>query len=318
MQIKLVSIVIPCFNEDTVIDEFYKRIQNITDKISEIKYEFIFINDGSVDKTENKLNKIAELDQRVRVLHLASNRGHQNAITAGIDYANGDFIATIDADLQDPPEVITEMILKAKEGFDIVHAQRKIRSGESRFKLFTAWLFYKIINFLTNDGIIENCGDFRGFTKPVLDAIKNYREPHRFLRGLFVNVGFRQCVVKYDRDKRFAGKTKYPFSKMVRLALNAVVSFSTSPIKLISWISILLWGFSLIYLAISITVYVIFPDKVEAGWTSIIILLFFFSGLQLFCIGILGTYIGRIFEQGQNRPLYWIRDARNIHTDKFQ
>jgi dolichol-phosphate mannosyltransferase len=314
--INKVAFIIPCYNECKVINEFYRRVKNVVQELSAYEFEFLFINDGSTDGTAELLNLLAEHDISVRVLHFAKNFGHQIAITAGMDYASGDVFVTIDADLQDPPELVKDMLLKIQDGYQVVHAQRKSRAGETKFKLITAWMFYQLMHkFLAKD-LVENCGDFRAFTCSVAKAAQSFREQHRFMRGMFAIIGFRQCVIQYDRDARYAGKTKYSLQSMIRLANNAVFSFSSAPIKAINWLSFVLCGISLIYLIKSLINHFIFHETVQ-GWTSVITLLFFFSGLNIFILGVIGSYVGRIFEQGKQRPLYWLSDIKNIDISKI-
>jgi len=316
VKINLISVIIPCFNENETIEEFFRRLYSVASSIEDYTFEFIFVNDGSTDKTGEILNDFAQKDQRIKVLHLACNRGHQIALTAGMDHAMGDIIVTIDADLQDPPELINEMLEKIEAGFDIVHAQRRKRSGESWFKMITSRLFYRLMIWCSSTPIIPDCGDFRVFTRAVLETITAFRMPHRFLRGTFASLGFNQIIIQYDRSPRYAGHTKYPFLKMLNLSIDAILGFSTAPIRFISWISISLWAVSLIYLIYALIYYFIYKLTVP-GWTSIIVLLFLFTGLILFSISIIGSYVGRIFSQGQNMPLYWLCDARNINFDKI-
>jgi dolichol-phosphate mannosyltransferase len=311
MKVQSISIVIPCFNEELTIEEFYKQILAFADEIIDRKFEFIFVNDGSVDKTGLILNKISENDKRVKVLHLAQNRGHQIALTAGLDHTSGDMIVTIDADLQDPPEIIREMLQRIEEGYDVVHAQRHHRNGETIFKLLSARFFYRLMRWFAKISIIEDCGDFRAITRPVLDTVIAFRTPHRFLRGIFTQIGFNQCVITYDRNARYAGSTKYPFFKMFNLSIDAILGFTSAPIRAITWFSIALWSVSLIYLIKSLFEHFVLHVTVP-GWTSLVVMLIFFTGLILFCISILGAYVGRIFEQGKRQPLYWPSDARNI------
>lgn len=317
MNITKISYVIPCYNEAEVIREFYGRLSAIAQELNPYAFEFIFINDGSFDDTPAILNELSEKDERVKVLHFAKNLGHQIAITAGIDFSSGDVIVTIDADLQDPPELFKQMLEKIREGYDVVHAQRRRRAGETWFKRATAWFFYKLLKKVTDHNLVENSGDYRAFTRPVLKAVQRFREQHRFIRGIFSSIGFKQYVLPYDRDRRFAGKTKYPISKMLQLALNAVLSFSSSPIKLISWLSFSLWFASLLYLAKALIDHYILKNTAK-GWTSIIILMTFFTGIIIFCLSILAAYVARIFEQGQGRPIYWLSDARNIDIDEVE
>ncbi|MBF0408397.1 MAG: glycosyltransferase family 2 protein [Candidatus Riflebacteria bacterium] len=311
-----ISLIVPCYNESEVLGEFFRRVNLLAEKLASYEFEFLFVNDGSTDSTAEILNSFADKDLRVKVLHFARNQGHQISLTAGMDFASGDYIVTIDADLQDPPEVIPEMIEKMSEGYQVIHAQRRTRAGETGFKLFTAWLFYQVMcRFLARD-IVPDSGDFRAFTRQVMKVIRGFREKHRFLRGTFAVVGFKQCIVKYDRDSRFAGETKYPVKKMIKLAADAVLSFSSSPIRAITWLSLLLWSSSLIYLVKALIEKFILHETVQ-GWTSIIFLLTFFTGLNLFCLGIIGSYIGRIFEQGQKRPLYWLSNVRNVKRNEI-
>ncbi|MCP4197681.1 MAG: glycosyltransferase family 2 protein [Proteobacteria bacterium] len=310
-----VCYVVPCYNEEESVGEFYQRARAVADKQKNYAFEFIFVNDGSSDNTPGILNALAARDGRVKVVHLARNMGHQIAATAGLDFANSDVVAVIDSDLQDPPELIEKMLPHLESGYDIVHAQRTRRSGDSWFKKVTAKFFYKIMRWLATDELIENSGDFRAFTRPVLEASRGFREPHRFLRGLFATIGFKQHVIQYTREPRFGGKTKYPLLKMLKLAFTAIISFSSTPIRVITWLAFILWGGSLVYLSRALYAHFIL-DQTQPGWTSIIFLLSVYTGILLFCQGILGAYISRIFEQGQNRPLYWLSDLRNINIDQ--
>lgn len=314
MKVKLISMVIPCYNEAAAVHEFYHRACALSASMEPLKFEFIFVNDGSTDETGIILNDFAEKNSRVKVLHLAQNRGHQIALTAGIDYATGDMIVTIDADLQDPPELVREMLQKVEDGYDVVHAQRHRRAGETRFKLASARIFYRLLNWFSTTTIIEDCGDFRAFTRPVQETLSAFRTPHRFLRGTFSQLGFSQCVIQYDRNTRFAGETKYPLIKMINLSIDAILGFSAAPIRIIPWFSIFLWAVSLLYLVKSLIHHFILKSTVP-GWTSIIALMFFFTGLILFCIAIIASYVGRIFIQSQNPPLYWLHDTRNVDLE---
>jgi len=311
----LVSVVIACFNEEATISEFYRRLSATAALVENKEFEFIFVNDGSDDKTDTILNDLADKNSHVKVLHLAQNRGHQVALTAGMDFAQGNVVVTIDADLQHPPETIQTLLAKIEDGFDIVHAQRKHRQGDTWFKFLTAKLYYHLMRHFSGIRLIENGGDFRAFTKPVLEAVKSFRMPHRFLRGIFVEIGFRQHVTIYESDSRFAGKSKYTFLKMLNLAIDGALGFSAAPIRFITWLSVLLWLISLVHLVKSLIEHLIFKITVP-GWTSIVVLLFFFTGLILFSIAIIGSYVGRIFIQGQNIPLYWLCDARNIKIEQ--
>jgi glycosyltransferase involved in cell wall biosynthesis len=314
MRVETISLVMPCFNEEKTIDAFHRRVINLADSLPHKRFEFIYVNDCSSDETGSKLNKLAAEDYRVKVVHLAQNRGQQVALSAGMDLSTGDMIVTIDSDLQDPPELILKMTKKIEKGFDVVHARRKQRKGETVFKILTARIFYRLLQWFANTPIIENCGDFRAFTRPVMETANAFRSNNRFLRGIFVQVGFRQCIIDYDRDARYAGKTKYTFLKMMRLSADALLGFSDMPIRIIMMVSILLWLLSLTFLFKSLVEHFIFNLTVP-GWTSLVLLITFFTGLILFSIAIIGSYVGRIFIQGQNPPLYWIGDIRNMELD---
>jgi polyisoprenyl-phosphate glycosyltransferase len=309
--IQKISYIVPCFNEEEVLPAFYSRVCTVAKAFPAYVFEFLFINDGSVDSTPGLLNSLAASDERVKVLHFARNHGHQVAITAGMDFSTGDVSVILDADLQDPPELIAEMINKVKEGYQIVHMQRRTRNSETVFKRFTAWGFYKLMMWLTDGNIIENSGDFKALTRPVLKTLRSFREKHRFLRGIFASLGYRQCIIPYDRSPRHAGKTKYTFGKMLGLALDAVLSFSSAPIKAISGLAVFSWLISFLYFIKGLVDHFYYKITVP-GWTSIIILMTFFSGVIIFCLGLIASYVGRIYEQGQQRPLYWLSDARNV------
>ena len=316
MKFKRISLVVPCYNEEATVEEFYKRARALADSMSPYEFEFVFVNDCSCDETGLILDTLADQKPEIRVLHFAQNMGHQIALTAGIDHALGDIIVTIDADLQHPPELIADLVRKVEEGFDIVHAQREYRTGENWFKIVTAKSFYYFMRYFSGVRLIENCGDFRAFNRVVHEAVQSFRMPHRFLRGTFVQIGFSQYVLKYRSDARFAGDSKYSFARMLNLAIDGVFGFSAAPIRLITWLSILLWGFSLVHLVKSLIEHFFFKITVP-GWTSIVVLLFFFTGLILFSIAIIGSYVGRIFVQGQHIPLYWLRDARNLDVESI-
>jgi len=308
-----VTLVVPCFNEQDVIPEFYRRASATAVQLQMrgITMDMLFVDDCSRDRTWQILDDLAANDPRVKVVRFARNRGHQVAVTAGLDLADSDVVVILDADLQDPPELVEKMIGIVEEGYDVVHAQRRTRDGETAFKLATARAFYWLLKRLATVDIVENSGDFRAITRPVVLASREFREPHRFLRGMFCAMGFRQTIMKYDRDARFAGETKYPLKRMLRLAADAIFSFSSTPIKAIVWCSMVLWGLSLLFLGWSCYAHFVLSST-TAGWTSIVFLLNFFTGLILMSIAVVGSYVGRIFEQGQQRPLYWLEQARNV------
>jgi dolichol-phosphate mannosyltransferase len=315
-RIEHIAYVVPCYNEQDCLPEFCRRVAEIAAHHPNLKFSMLFVDDGSRDRTAEILDSLAEADQRVKVLHLAWNAGHQKALCAGLDYADADLVIVLDADLQDPPELVDEILAKVQEGYDIVHMQRRARARESRFKLFTAWLFYWLIHKFGNRKMLPNCGDFRGITRPVLRAIRYCREPHKYYRGLFATLGFRQAVVRYDRDARFAGETKYPFRKMLAFAVDAILNSSTLPLRLVITAACVTWGVSLVYLVYSMVEVFCFGAGVR-GWSSIVVLMAAFTGLILSCLAIIGAYVRRIFEQGQNRPQYYIYDAKNVNLSEM-
>jgi dolichol-phosphate mannosyltransferase len=309
-EIQAISVVVPCFNEEDVLPEFHRRVKAVGETLAPARIDLVYVDDCSRDRTALILAGLADGDPTVKVLRMARNVGHQMAVTAGLDFADGDAVIIIDADLQDPPELIPKMVDLIRRGFDVVHAQRQSRTGESVFKLATARFFYGTLARLSRTRIIENCGDFRALSAPAAEVARHLREPHRFLRGLFAQIGFRQCVLRYRRQERFAGSTKYTFRKMARLASDALFSFSSTPIRAILWMAAALWAVSLAYLGFNLWLFL--AGRTVPGWTSIIVLMTVFTGLILASIAVVGAYVGRVFEQGQGRPLYWLESMRNI------
>jgi dolichol-phosphate mannosyltransferase len=307
-----VSVVVPLYNEEEVIAESYKRLKAAMDGTGE-SYELIFINDGSRDKTWQMACDLAAEDPALRLICFSRNFGHQTAITAGMDASRGDAVVVIDADLQDPPEVIPAMIQKWREGYQVVYGLRTKRKGESFFKKITAKCFYRVLNALTDVHLPVDTGDFRLIDRAVCDALKQLPERNRYVRGLVSWVGFTQTALEYVRDERFAGETKYPLRKMLGLAGDALTSFSYKPLKL----SILLGSFisvaSFIY-AIVIIFQAIFTDSTVLGWATLACLILFFNGVMLIMTGITGQYIGRIYDETKGRPLYII--AKKINFDE--
>jgi len=306
-----ISFIAPCYNEELVIEEYYSRVCKIAEQYSDYTFEFVVVNDASVDKSAAILDQLAMQDERLSVVHLAANVGHQTALFAGIETATGDINITIDIDLQDPPELIDQFVEKIDQGFEIVHAQRLSRSDETAFKLISAKLFYRFLSLTSSADLIDDCGDYRAFTKPVREAISGYKEKHKYLRGIFAIVGFNQTIVQYERDGRFSGETKYSLAKMIALASDAMLNFSRFPIQLMFVISTLMWSLGLLYLSKALISKFVFGTTVD-GWTSIIFFQVFFSGILLFFIALIGSYVGRIFEQGQGRPEYIVRYTRNV------
>lgn len=300
------SLVIPVFNEEQVIKESYLRIKKAISAAGE-DYELIYINDGSTDLTDSIIKSFCSNDSHVKLISFSRNFGHQIAISAGLDYASGDAVIVIDADLQDPPEVILEMIKKWKEGFDVVYGKRIERKGETLFKKFTAFAFYRLLKFLTREDLPVDSGDFRLIDKKVCNAIKELSEKSRYMRGLMSWIGFKQAFVTYKREERKAGKTKYPLRKMIHFAIDAITSFSYRPLRLASYLGII---FSIIsFILITIVIYQkLFTNSTIVGWASIIAVTLFFNSLTLIILGIIGEYIGRIYEEAKGRPLYIVKN----------
>ncbi len=308
-----VSVVIPMYCEEEVINECYNRTKNVLEGLkNEYDYEIIFVNDGSKDKTLSMLEKISKNDENIKIISFSRNFGHQAAVTAGIKYAEGDAIVIIDADMQDPPEMIVDMLKLWKEGNDVVYAKRKTREGESHFKLYTAKLFYKILNSLSDVEIPKDTGDFRLVDKKVVQTINSMPEHNKFLRGLFSWVGFKQIPIEYERKERFAGKTKYPFKKMLKLATDGIISFSTKPLKALGMLGLFSIFISFIILIYSLVSYIFKLNQITPGWASIMVTVTFFAGVQLLSVWIMSEYISRIYDECRNRPEYIIDKKINI------
>lgn len=294
------SIVIPCYNEEAVIEESHRRLTRVMQGMGE-SYELVFVNDGSRDATAALLDQLAQQDQNVRVVHFARNGGHQIAVTAGLDYACGQAIVIIDADLQDPPEVIPQMAERWKAGAQVVYGQRRSRAGETAFKKKTAALYYGLMQRLTNNAFPRDTGDFRLVDRKVADVVRGMPEHARYLRGMFAWVGFRQEALLYDRDKRFAGQTHYPLKKMLRLAADGVLSFSDKPLKLSLWLGLFWLGLGGLAL---LALVVLALAGVPGGLWWLAALGCLLGGSVLTGLGIMGGYIARIYDEAKGRPLY--------------
>lgn len=306
----LLSVVVPVYNEKEGLQEFYDRTKRVLLDVNGLDHEIIFVDDGSCDGSAQVITQFVGQDARVRLLKLSRNFGHQIAITAGIDAACGNAVVVIDADLQDPPEVILRFIEKWKEGYDVVYGVRETRDGETLLKVWTASIFYRILKALVNLDIPVDVGDFRLMSRRVVEHLKAMQERDRFVRGLVSWIGFRQIGLTYRRDKRYAGETKYPYRKMIRFALDGITSFSSIPLKMATIMGYLT---SLIAFAYACSVIVQkFMGYTVQGWATIMVGLLFLGGVQLICLGILGEYIGRIFNETKGRPLYIIdHEARS-------
>lgn len=300
------SIVVPLYNEEEVINESYKRIKAVMDETKEA-YEIIFINDGSRDQTESLAKEICSKDSNIKLINFSRNFGHQPAITAGMRESNGDAIIIIDADLQDPPTVMLEMIEKWKEGFDVVYGKRIKRTGENLFKKLTAKIYYRLLTRITDVKIPVDVGDFRLIDRSVCDALNALPERNRYVRGLVSWVGFKQTFVEFEREERFLGETKYPLRKMIKLAVDGITGFSNKPLKLASTFGYIVSGLGFMYLIV-ILFQKIFTDTTIQGWTSIIGLLLILNGVTLIMLGVLGEYIGRIYDEMKARPVYIIKE----------
>ena len=300
------SIVAPVFNEEETLPHFYQRVIKVMEEVGE-SFELVLINDGSRDGSFRTMRDLHDRDPRVRVIDFSRNFGHQIAISAGLDYAHGEAVIIIDSDLQDPPEIIPQLIARWKEGAEVVYAQRSKRKGETKFKLMTAAIFYRLMTRITSVNIPHDTGDFRLLDRRVVDALVKMREHHRFMRGLSAWVGFRQEAVLYERHERFAGTTKYPVLKMVKFSLDAITSFSHLPLELATSFGFVLAAISLVGIVIAALLR-IFTGAI-VGQASTLILVLFLGGIQLIFLGIIGEYLGRIYDEVRARPLYIAREV---------
>jgi glycosyltransferase involved in cell wall biosynthesis len=305
-----ISVVIPLYNELEVLPVLYLRLTKVMEGLGE-PYEIIFVNDGSDDGSLAQLRELQAADKRLKLLSLSRNFGHQIAITAGLDHSCGQAVIVMDADLQDPPEIIPQLVEQWRKGYDIVFAVREKRRGEGLFKRATAALFYRLLRRLTSTDIPVDAGDFRLMSRKAVDALKNIRERSRFIRGLAGWIGFQQTSVPYIRDVRYAGTTKYPLKKMVRFAFNGLISFSSVPLQLASYLGFIVSSVSFIYIVYAVWLK-LFTDRTILGWTSVMVAVLFLGGVQLLCLGIVGEYIGRIYEEVKQRPLYIVDEARGV------
>ncbi len=298
-----ISVVVPVYNEDKVLTEFYNRT---TAALGKSDFEILFIDDGSTDSSWEIIQGFAAKDRRVMGVCLSRNFGHQAALTAGLEHANGQAVVTIDCDLQDPPEAIPQMIEKWREGYDVVLAKRTERKGESAFKKWTALLFYKLFRRLSRVNLEVEAGDFRLLSRTVVNVLNQTPERIRFLRALTSWAGFKQTAITYLRDARFAGETKYPLFKMIRLALDGLTSFSSTPLQLASYLGFAVTSVAFLIGLYSLSIRIFTPTAVK-GWTSILVVTIFLGGIQLVMIGIIGEYIARIYEEVKRRPLYLVQ-----------
>lgn len=297
------SIVAPCYNEEKVLPEFVSRIRTVCTQLG-CAYEIILVDDGSRDLTRAVAFRLAQEDPHVRVIAFFRNFGHQAAVTAGLDHATGDAVVLIDSDLQDPPEVITEMFARWRDDVDVAYGQRRTRAGESLFKRGTAALFYRLLRGMTKSNIPPDTGDFRLMDRRVVEILNTMRERHRFIRGMVSWVGGRQEPVLYDRQPRYAGATKYPVARMVSFALDAITSFSVLPLRLLTYSALFVLGVTLLMSIVVFCVKLAHPNAFIPGYASIMLTVMFFGGINLLGFGVIGEYIGRMYESVKGRPLY--------------
>jgi glycosyltransferase involved in cell wall biosynthesis len=307
----MISVVVPVYNEELIVAEAYKRLKAVMEAGGEA-YEIIFVDDGSRDNTAALLEEICSRDRAIKLIAFSRNFGHQIAITAGMDYSSGDAVVVIDGDLQDPPEVIPAMIEKWREGYEVVYGRRVERKGDGMSKKLTAAIFYRFLRKMTDVDIPVDAGDFRLIDRKVCDALKQINERNRYIRGIISWLGFKQTGVEFRRDKRYAGQTKYPLKKMMRFAFDAITSFSYKPLKLASYAGILVSFCSFLYLIVVVLQRLFIPGSTIQGWASTMAVNLFFNGIMLIILGIIGEYVGRIYDEAKGRPLYIIRDAKNI------
>jgi len=306
----VLSIVVPVFCEEESIGETYRRLKDVLVRLQPgLDHEIVFVDDGSTDASFEMLTEVAKADVHVRVVRLSRNFGHQVAMTAGLDSARGDAVVVIDADLQDPPEVIPAFVEKWREGFKVVYGQRRRRQGEGWFKRATASLFYRVLQRLSDTELPVDSGDFRLLDRQVVDALGDLRETGRYMRGMISWVGFPQCAVTYDRDPRFAGSTKYPLRKMVRFATDGITGFSSKPLLLSAQFGFLVTGVAVLGALWVIIGRLVDPGSTTAGWTSVLLVVLFLGGVQLISVGVLGAYLARVFMESKRRPLYVVSEV---------
>ena len=312
----MISFVFPVYNEAESLNALLQTMVDLRKEISD-DVEMVFVNDGSTDETHSILQKYATEHPYIKVITFSRNFGHQIALTAGLDYAKGDAVIVMDADLQDPPEVALELISKWKEGFEVVYAKRRTRQ-DGRMKQWTAWLYYRLLGSLTTIEIPSDVGDFRLLDRKVVDVLRQFRETNRFLRGLTSYIGFKQASVLFDRHERVAGTTKYPWRKMLKLAWDGITSFSIIPLRVSTYFGFAVAGLSFIGILYAVFMRLFFPQITVPGWTLMIIAIFFIGGVQMLMLGVIGEYIGRIYSEVRRRPLYIVSEEINTRHEPNQ
>ena len=312
---KTVSVLIPAYNEEAVLEHLFTRLANLANDTKDYNFEFLFVNDGSKDKTLSIIKDYAEKDPRVSYINLSRNFGKEIGMIAGLDHVTGDATVIIDADLQDPPELIPEMIKLWEEGYDDIYAKRKSREGETWFKKTTSRLYYKTLQSVTHVPIQEDTGDFRLLDRRVVEALKEFRESQRNTKAMFSWVGFHKKEILYDRDPRAAGETKWNYLKLVELAIDGITSFTTAPLRIATYAGVAVSFFAFLYLVVLVVRTVFFGTDL-AGYPSTMAVILFLGGVQLLSLGIIGEYVGRIFNETKHRPLYLIEEYHNGSNPK--
>jgi polyisoprenyl-phosphate glycosyltransferase len=312
-----ICIVVPCLNEEEVLRETNRRLVAVLDQLP-LRFEILYVDDGSTDTTPEILGELQALDERIRVVRFSRNFGHQMAITAGLEHASGDAVAIIDADLQDPPEVLADLVAKWMDGFEVVYGVRVEREGETVFKLWTAKLFYRLIGKLSDTEIPLDTGDFRLMSRNVVDALLAMPERDRFVRGMVSWLGFSQAAVPYRRAPRAAGATKFSLFRMLRFAADGIVSFSILPLRLATWVGFAASGIALLGVLITVIERLMGVEGLVKGWASILVAILFIGGVQLICMGIIGEYVGRIYGESKRRPLYVVKERMGFEVRGLQ
>lgn len=306
---KLISAVVPAYNEEAVLDTFHRRMSALFDTLTAYRCEMIFVNDGSRDGTQAIIDRLCDTDPRVAGVNLSRNFGKEIAMTAGFDHARGDAVVIIDADLQDPPELIVDMVREWEAGYDVVYAKRTAREGETWLKKATASAFYRLMKGVSRVAIPQDTGDFRLMSRRAVDALLQLREQHRFMKGLFAWVGFRTKAIEYRRDPRAAGETKFNYWKLWNFALEGITSFTIAPLKFATYLGLVTAGLAFAFGTWIIVKTLVFGEVVQ-GFPTLMVTILFLGGVQLFFTGVLGEYLGRIFNETKNRPLYFTQDVR--------
>ena len=303
---KTLSVIIPVYNEKEVLLEFHKRLSSVIGKLM-LEAEILYVNDGSTDTTLDIIHELAKTDERITCIDLSRNFGKEIALTAGFDHAIGDAVVAIDADLQDPPELIPQLLENLKDGYDVIYAQRNSRKGESFLKKTTASYFYRLMQQFGRTSIPQNTGDFRILNRRAVNALKQLREHHRFMKGLFTWIGYRQKAIQYDRDPRYAGKTKWNYWKLWNFAIEGITSYTAAPLKLATYFGFVVAALAFVYVAVIIIKTILFHEVVK-GYPSLMVVILFLGGIQLIFIGFIGEYLGRTYNESKHRPLYFLNE----------